>query len=920
MLRNLGFIGLHRKRTKLSGEIDKMIGDNTNASLEDILSEETVIDELESQNKYLIEFLDKEKIKQMIDYIIKEPPSDASHDKGHKFPWICSKLFNLGIPDIMKYFLKTNKELEEEKNNTDENASNENNEKLKANEDTNKNETMYQKEKDNKIELLDYLFSFLSSNTEPNYVLCGYFTSLIKILLSLDQKVILKYLYFERKDFIRQLINHSYRQSIAEILSKIIQYDSNEDEFNVGEMALIRMEILEELFEKIDITMDTEKLDSISTLIKNLGTDEMLLNDMLNNKKIIECLVTRPFKDINLLINDINKEELINTKRRNFNILIDVIISWINSINSFDIDLPSTEDDEFEEIEHDNTLNHTILSYELFHVLENLIKVNFNKNNKDEILEMKIIQCFDEKPLVPLGLFRIKIVDLLSVLFTYFKNIPQLYDKLLIDSQFFENVFIYLFEYELNNIYQESLLSLFKQFLMYSEDHPLLADFIFTKLKITETIISKLKEAGITENADQNKNVSRFSYKSGNTTTRGYIAFLISLSYRINTIIGGEPLKINNTLSREGSMTFTTRAAPFVGKEEINKFYGMEEDELYEALSNESGEARKKCNCAIASMEKYLNDEWKDYFNVHIADKIKLYETKLYKEERRDSVFRNPFVFEGDDENGNNKRNFGLGEDEDSGPSDYERFMRGEVITGDIDINVNRFKMSMRLPRNNKNTQKPKKERRGSVENRQIKVDEIDNFDTKDKPIKKDENKNIEENPLDKLKKVKNNNNNNNEEENPLDKLRKIKNNDNNKGEEENPLYKLRKLNKNKDNNKDNEEEEENPLDKLRKLNKKKDNEDEEENPLDKLRNLNKKKDSNKDNEEEEENPLDKLRKLNKKKDNEEEEENPLDKLRKKNNNNDVEKNPLYKLRNLNKNKNKIMNKDNGEEKNLLGQ
>ena len=174
-------------------------------------------------------------------------------------------------------------------------------------------------------------------------------------------------------------------------------------------------------------------------------------------------LSCKAFKDINLLINDINKEELINKKRRNFNILNDVIISWINSINSFDIDLPSTEDDELEEIEHDNTLNHTILSYELFHVLENLIKINFNKNNKDEILETKILQCFDEKPLIPLGLFRIKIVDLLSVLFTYFKNIPQLYD-LLIESQFFENVFIYLFEYELNNIYQESLLSLFNSF------------------------------------------------------------------------------------------------------------------------------------------------------------------------------------------------------------------------------------------------------------------------------------------------------------------------------------------------------------------------------------------------------------------------------------------------------------------------
>lgn len=49
----------------------------------------------------------------------------------------------------------------------------------------------------------------------------------------------------------------------------------------------------------------------------------------------------------------------------------------------------------------------------------------------------KILQSFDEKHLVPLGLFRIKIVELLGNLFTYFKNISQLYDKLLIDCQFF---------------------------------------------------------------------------------------------------------------------------------------------------------------------------------------------------------------------------------------------------------------------------------------------------------------------------------------------------------------------------------------------------------------------------------------------------------------------------------------------------
>ena len=909
MLRNLGFRGLHKKKSVLNGNIDKMINENNDISLEKILAEDTIIDEVENQNKTLMKYLKKDKIKQMIDYIIKEPPNDASQDKGYKFPWICSQIFNLGDSNIMKYFLKTNKELEEDKKKEEERENNKNeqsSENSKTDDDKNKknkkiniNEIVRQKGKENKIELLDYLLTFLSSDSEPNYVLSGYFASIIKTLLNMDQTLIIKYLYVENKEFIRKLIYHSYRQSISEILNKIVQYDSNEEKFNIEDMALIRMDILEGLFDKIDSNMDNEKLDSISTLIKSISTDEKLLSDMLNNRKIIECLVTRPLQDIDLVTRDEISEELTINKRRNFDILIDIIINWLNSINTFDIDTPSIDDDD-EESENsnedekneksNNNYKHTILSYELFKVLDNLIKVNFNKNEQNESSDNKILQCFDEKLLVPLGQFRIKIVELLGNLFTYFKNIPDLYDKLLIDSKFFENALNYLFEYELNNIYQDALLSLFKKFLNYSGNHPLLAEFLFVKIDIIEIIITKLKDTEISPKSEEPEDMSkknRFVYQSGNTTSRGYIAFLISLSYKINTIIGGEPLRINNTLSREGSISFITRTAPFVGKEEINEFYGMEEDELYEAVSHESNEKTSKLNCAVKSMEKYLNDKWNDFFYDHIADKIRLYETKLYKDDRRDSIFHNPFVLENDDENLENNRqnNFGLGEDEDEdvlgkqmrkskNRPDFEKILYGDENDADMDINLNnRFKMSMRLPRSNKNNNNNNMKvggKRGSWGSKPAKVvvDEID--DIVDNKNKNEENNNEEEeNPLDKFNKE--NKNENEEEENPLDKFRRGTKNNN---EDKNPLDKFRN-NKNNDDNLYDDEEEENPLDKFRREN---DNgNDEDENPLDKLKKF---KTNNKEND----NPLDKF------KDNginiyedEEEEENPLDKFKREN-------------------------------------
>ena len=836
MIRNIGFIN-HKRKQLLSNDVEKKLTENNSLSLEEILSEDSLIDELQGNSQIIINYLTKEKIKQIIDYIIKEPPLDAPHDRGHKFPWVCTQLFTIENSPILKYLYKTNKELKEENK--------ENNDKMDL--DNNNNE---QSNNNNKIELLDYLLTFLKTDKELNYVLCGYFASIIKALLQMQSTIIINYFYKEKKDIIKQLIHYSYRESISSILNQIFQYDISVEEFNIEEMDLIRMETLEEMFSEIDINMNNEKLYSIATLIKNLSTEENLFTDLLNNKIIIHNLITKPLKDINLLITDKSQENDIINKRRNFIIIIDIIINWIKSINTFEIDIPSTtdesEDDNKNEkinINNNNNFTHTLLSYELFDILLNLIKINFNKNNENNNNETKILQCFDEKKLIPLGLFRIKIVELLGCLFSYFKNIPNLYDKILIESQFFENAIDYLFEYELNNIYQESLLFLFKKYLDYSEYHSLLSEFLFTKINLTEIIISKIKSSLPKKDPNSNIKKDSFIYSSGNTTNHGYISFLISLAYKINTIIGGDPLRINDTLSREGSISFINRAQPFVSKEEITKFYGMDENDLYEDVSNASDGNRKslKLNCSVKCMEKYLNDNWNDFFYEYISDKIKLYETKLYKDApNRDSLFRNPFILEEDDEKaGGGINNFGLREDQDILLGKNKKPDFNKILYGDDDIdfnNNNRFKMSMRLPRNNNNTNLNIERKRSSCGDKplQVIVDEIDNFDN-DNQEEKSEKENNEETDVKK------------EEENPLDAFNKNKNAIKNNEDNDDPfanfqkkddsrkisLISFRKKKKeekidNQDDNNDknyddilmenntNEENEQNPLDKLK--------------------------------------------------------------------------------------------------------
>ena len=45
-----------------------------------------------------------EKLSEMLDYIIKMPPAECSHDRGHKYPFTVSELFACEISQINELF------------------------------------------------------------------------------------------------------------------------------------------------------------------------------------------------------------------------------------------------------------------------------------------------------------------------------------------------------------------------------------------------------------------------------------------------------------------------------------------------------------------------------------------------------------------------------------------------------------------------------------------------------------------------------------------------------------------------------------------------------------------------------------------------------------------------------------------------
>ena len=569
---------------KPSESITKKINDS-NTTLEDLLKEEELLQEFKSQNKDLINFFNKDKIKEMLNYITKEQADEQ--EKGYKFPFLCSQIFGLEIEDLMKYFFITNKEMEEleknkennkedkEKENNDnieqnkneneekkEEATNEekpeekkdevkseekkeevkfeenaeekaeekkeevkpeekpeekheekpeekseekpeekpeekqeektteekaeeNNEENKENneenEENNEEDKSEPESKENKIEVLDYLFENFFPEDESiklNYVLSGYFSSLINNLLSMKPLEFLKYIYLERSEYLNKMVDHFYRKSISDTLSKIIHFENyfqnNEplDEKTLEDMKDTRSYLLTDIFEKIDINMENEDLNSIYYFVTglfdltNLEEEKPIFEAIINNKKIIKSIITKPFHDLDLISfsNDEEQEKMLN-RRLNFSTLIDMILFFLKNIKKLKLEIPTNTSDS------KLTINHTKISDEIFAVLKLLLQNNFIKKNENEKPQL---QSFNDYQLKPLGEFKVKIIELLEHLVPYFKNISKFFDEILIEVDFFKVSFDFLLEYEWNNLYQEALLNLFKILLDNADSHQLL--------------------------------------------------------------------------------------------------------------------------------------------------------------------------------------------------------------------------------------------------------------------------------------------------------------------------------------------------------------------------------------------------------------------------------------------------------------
>ena len=717
-----------REGSNQSSELIKSIISDKSKTIEDLLRVEDLLLELSSKNEELIKYFDKEKIKIMIDYIIKEPQIEENapettekKEKGYKFPFLCSQIFGLENNELFKFFFMTNhqinEELAKEKNNALDNNNNlkvqengmnqmdieenknarnisglediimggtmENNNNENQNYVNNiKEENINNKENENRIELLDYLFTFFPNEKEEwkelNYVLCGYFNSLISNLLEVNPTVFLKYIYNIRKDVFNLMSAHCYRKSISNALSKILRYEHyfNENTEQLAEdsknkMNETRINVLIEIFSSIKLDMNNEQLNSIYFFITELFDSASIFEEkklfitMIENESIIRSIIYSPLFNIDLIS---NIDENVEKERQNLIVIIDIISFLLKSIKKLKLDIPACTPERL-------GLKHTLISQAIFDILPKLIEINFNQKNNNEI---KMLQSFDKYQLTPLGEFKIKIVDLIYYLIPYFKKISKFFDEILIKSDFFKFGFDFIFQYEWNNIYQESFLSLLKSFLDNSEFHELLFDYLFNKLKIVDII----------KNHTNKEDKFKFEKKDSNPISHGYISFLISLSYKINTVIGGDPLGVNSDPSTEGSFEFIPKVNEDNDDMNMMMYGDIEDNDKKE--KNEENDVKK--GVPIQSMKKYLNDDWKLFFNDNISDVIKQYCDKKWPPKEKNDLDIFDFLFQDNDN-----------DQEDNGKKDEDIVNNNNNSNNNLNINNNEIKDDNNLNINNNN-------------------------------------------------------------------------------------------------------------------------------------------------------------------------------------------------------------------------
>ena len=652
---------------------------------------------------------------------------------------------------INKEINKTDNEIIKEKEKKDNNMNNKNENSFNDSldfkiKDLEESESIDNEDDNN--EYLDLLLNFIMNDKqELNYVLSGYFSNVINNLLEKYPSQLLNYFYTIRKDALKRIAFRSYQRSFSLISSKLLCIENNnkfkQSNDSIEKHIKFRNEIIGDIIKSINL--DGFK-DERGNIYNNIDLDEIIffINKIINDTKVLDYIVEK--NDIyghifNILDKYLYDEQNFDDNFENKYFMYKLLIKFFTKL----IQTSSEQFKNPKKFSDDSMIKEkSKLSFNEYAIIT---FGNILKNNYVPKKPAIVIGAGSSIRYEGLGNLNIKILYLVKEMCNFMKEIPNIYDSILIKNLFCQRSFDYFFKYYWNNIYHFSFVEFFIIYLNEESKHPELTKFFFKEYKLHEVLIDYLKK-----NTD--KQNLYFKFKTGYKIKTGIYPHILHLAYYLQ-VIGG-------------LTTFSDEEKTTLKIENLGEFQFLKNENTKNCTQ------QKKTSSNISDILKQ-SKEWNEIIDTIVIPLIRAYEGKLSKEEEKKKEDVSKPFYETDNRNSNNNDsqidlllNFINRERKGKNALNEKNLnkMRKKLIMGEMKRNKRRkIYRDIEEENNDDNNNQNNKEKNDNINNDNNKVKNIDNNNDNNK--EKNDNNNKEKNN--------NINNDNNKEKN--DNI----NNDNNK-------------------------------------------------------------------------------------------------------------------------------------------
>ena len=326
----------------------------------------------------------------------------------------------------------------------------------------------------NKIEVnevLEYLFTFFNNdNTPKNYVLAGYFSSIVSFLFEKNSTKLLKYLFIKKVDVVEKIIEYSYMNAFSQLAEKILNFshvpDPNSKEKSEEDV------IFEEMIKKRDELIGKMFKSAFTDYQKNEFIVETLSHLIRDNAQITKyCIESKiPFNLIFQVLSLELKEDFKGIYTL-YSILLELMCEIFRSIIKYNFQLPYTNKDKVE------PLYGSILNKSLKYIVLNF-KERDNTINTASMINIKCI-----------GKVNMNIMDYVIELFKIEAEMQDEFDTVLIENNFIKNATNFFLTYQFNDMYKNKYIDFLKLYLNEENINRKVSIYLFRDLKLHEIVL-----------------------------------------------------------------------------------------------------------------------------------------------------------------------------------------------------------------------------------------------------------------------------------------------------------------------------------------------------------------------------------------------------------------------------------------------